>query len=109
MRHERLAGAVTALQAGCLLRAWRSWVDYAAASLHKRQLLRVAAARLANHHAHAAFSAWKARPPASDDCCTAPISMLPVAFGAALLHWLGGLEQPCDLTVEHAGISALHS
>jgi hypothetical protein len=53
-----------ALQAGRLLRAWRSWVEHTAASLHKRQLLRVAAARIADHHAHAAFSTWHVSPSA---------------------------------------------
>jgi hypothetical protein len=64
VRHERLAGAVTALQAGCLLRAWRSWAEHVATSLHKRQLLRVAAGRIANHRAHATFSAWQVSAPA---------------------------------------------
>jgi hypothetical protein len=63
LRRGRLAGAVMALRAGGMLHAWRAWVDHVASTLHKKQLLRVAAGHLANHHAHAAFSTWQVTPP----------------------------------------------
>ena len=56
-----LAAAVTAMQGGIALRAWRAWQHYVHTRAKQRALLQCAIVAITKNHLFRAFGAWQVR------------------------------------------------